>query len=88
MQKRIEGEKQIISAWQGQGLISWWATEYFVTKTLYSDGKNNLSVIFKNPNNVEKYKGRMNFLIFLLHPQLHSPEVIITTFMNVVRNIF
>lgn len=54
----------------------------------YSDGKNNLSMIFKNPNNVEKYKGRMCFLIFLFHPQLHSPEVIITTFMHVVRNIF
>lgn len=45
-------------------------------------------MIFKNPNNVEKYKGRMHFLIFLFHPQLHSPEVIITTFMHVVRNIF
>lgn len=88
MQKRIEGGKQIISAWQGLGPISWWATEYFVTKTLYSDGQNNLSMIFKNRNDVEKCKGRMNFLIFLFHPQLHSPEVIITAFMHVVGNIF
>lgn len=80
--------KQIISAWQGQGTLSRWPGEYFITKTLYSDGKNILSMILKNLNNVERYKGRVNFLIFLIYPQLHSPEVIITTFMHVFRSIF
>lgn len=59
MQKKDCWGKQRVPAQQGQGTLGR-AREYFITKTLYSDYKNNLSMIFKKHiGNIEKYKEKI-----------------------------